>query len=735
MHAQRAVTPPPSPAAGEKRAIPHGAANSARATASATTAPHTGAASSPNAAPASPCTTSPQAPTRAADASAAPDAPAPLQASLPLDDQTPQRPQASAAPENAPQQPLAASFPQIPQPTPQPVGAFAAYGTGVLPADASALIFQRYRPLGTIGTGGFASVERCLDTRLKRLTAIKRISLRPEHGKPDPREIARAQDEAQKFAQLQNASIVTIYNIQFDKRYAYLIMEYVDGMSLADFLGKVSGSSLTYDETAAVAEALVEAVGLAHEKGMLHLDIKPANILIDRKGNVKLTDFGTAAFLGASNRADATGGTVGYMPPEQITDGVVSPRSDLFSLAAVLYEALCGQAPFKVAKKRPDETVGELAQRSLRKIKKGVTPPSELLSDIPPAAEAALLQALSPNADDRQPDVEDFARAFLPELGSPAAGRRSLAHMIALLDAGENDNEAEEGAPQAWEYDPELGYLGARWRPAKRVALGLAAAAGTALSVNAFIAPATFASPLLEPAVCLAIAAAAGFAPQIGSALVFAGFMVALASAAPLPTVVTAGAASFVVLASWWLTWGRTRPAASAAVLALSGAALALGDPLAAAGPVAVAAAYALEPAAAAGSVAVGLAFSQLMGTAAATGFAAGPAQLAEGFASAPLLAALAGYALLAAGASACLRGATKRPAPSGRPALYALVCVAAGIVVVLLKALANPMEIAATPGGALAAGAGAGVLSSIIGGILICAFGEPQNGTEGERP
>ena len=651
---------------------------------------------------------------------------------------TAQQPQAQAQSQAAAtRQP---SAPQHAQPQPRPQGAATPQAHAAqphpaapnapayddMPLDATASIFRRYLPLKTTGRGGFASVEKCLDTRLKRYVAIKRIPLHAEDGTLRPDDVNVALREAQNACSLNSPNIVTVHDFRPDQRYAYLIMEYVDGMSLAEFLRRVEGCSLTYDETAALAEALVNAVKTAHAKNVLHLDIKPANILIDRQGTIKLTDFGTAVLASAAGWADANGGTVGYMPPEQITDGLVDARSDLFSLATVIYEALCGTRPF----------AAPTPQGSVRKIKKGVTPPSELLPTMPASSEAALLRALSANAADRQASVEEFAEEFLPAIGNPATGRRSFEHMIAELtdDAEGGEKPAEEPAP-SWEYDPELGYLGARWPVSERVAQGLVAAVSCGVSVAALVPAANIPNPAAVPVLALAVGAAAGVAPQIGSALVFGGLMLALASAAPLATTLSAGVLAFAALASWWLTWGRTQPAASAVVLACGAAALVTGEPLAGAGPLAVAAGYWLSPGAAAGSVGVGLAFAHLLATAASANFAPGPALLAQAFLQPRLLLAGALYTALAAGVSAGIRRVAKPVPTAGSRVLLGGICVSAGIVVVLLKALANPVEIAGAPGGGTLAAMGAAVLSTIIGGILMCAFGEVPRATEGERP
>ena len=158
-----------------------------------------------------------------------------------------------------------------------------------------------------LATGGFGSVEVCLDARLQRRVAIKRIPLAApfEVASNDARADALA--EARTASLLQHPNIVTVIDFTYDSAYAYLVMEYVDGMSLEEFLATVDGNSLTYDECACIADALAQALSYAHENGVLHLDIKPANVLIDRSGHVKLADFGMATLTSAAGFGGARG--------------------------------------------------------------------------------------------------------------------------------------------------------------------------------------------------------------------------------------------------------------------------------------------------------------------------------------------------------------------------------------------------------------------------------------------
>lgn len=238
-----------------------------------------------------------------------------------------------------------------------------------LEGTSSRELLKRYQPLETLATGGFGSIEICRDTHLRRRVAIKRIPLINGAGMPasDIMDVLR---EAHTAAMLQHPNIVQVIDFTHDTAYAYLVMEYVDGMSLAEFLHRVDGHSLTFDEAAAIADALGQALTFAHSNGVLHLDIKPANVLIDHSGNVKLTDFGMARLSSAGGFGGSRGGTIGYMPPEQldIETGTVDERADVFALACVIYEGLCGSAPFMAATPgrlaRPHHRRRHLSQRA-----------------------------------------------------------------------------------------------------------------------------------------------------------------------------------------------------------------------------------------------------------------------------------------------------------------------------------------------------------------------------------
>ena len=430
-------------------------------------------------------------------------------------------------------------------------------------AGATALL-KRYRPLETRAAGGFGSVEVCLDARLQRRVAIKRMPLSSAQNPGASETTATALAEARTASMLQHPNIVQVIDFTYDEAYAYLVMEYVDGMSLEEFLAGVDGHSLTFDEAAAVADALAQALAFAHENGVLHLDIKPANVLIDRAGHVKLTDFGMAALASSAGFGGARGGTIGYMPPEQLRGEPVDERTDIFALAAVLYECLCANAPYRAA----------TAAASLKGIERGVTPPGELLPDLPEGAEAALLEALSPAPSDRMASVQDFGERFLKRLGNPREGRKSLARIIARLASDENDTAASQvpadGAPArpTWRLDPAEGWLGSRFPRARRVLVGAVCGLATARVLWWVLGALEVSSAGARAVVAVATGAAAAAAPQLGSALALAGFLALAVDGGELFAVLPVAVVAFALAAAWWLTWGRAG-AASAVFCAL----------------------------------------------------------------------------------------------------------------------------------------------------------------------
>jgi len=204
------------------------------------------------------------------------------------------------------------------------------------------LLAGRYRLQGTLGVG-MATVFRAHDELLNRQVAIKVLA-----DVTDDRARARFMHEAQAGGQLASPHVVTVYDVAEDGEMAYIVMEYVAGRSLAQVLE--GGQPMEAAEAVNIAVAVLQGLAVAHRRSLIHRDIKPGNILLSDDGDVKLVDFGIAKGLSRAS-VRITGehrivGTPRYLSPEQVSDQLVTARSDLYSLGVVLYEMLAGSPPF-----------------------------------------------------------------------------------------------------------------------------------------------------------------------------------------------------------------------------------------------------------------------------------------------------------------------------------------------------------------------------------------------------
>ena len=225
---------------------------------------------------------------------------------------------------------------------------------GRAPAMATGFELGAYRILGPLDAGGMGEVYRALDTRLHREVAVKVL---PAALSDDPDRVARLEREARLLAALNHPHIATIHGLEIAGGRHAIVMEMVDGPTLAD---RLSGGPLPLDVALELARQIAEALEAAHEKGIIHRDLKPANIKLTAAGTVKVLDFGLAKATlsdegevpvtlttdGAGSREDLVAGTPGYMSPEQVSGQRVDARSDVWAFACVLYEMLTGHQTF-----------------------------------------------------------------------------------------------------------------------------------------------------------------------------------------------------------------------------------------------------------------------------------------------------------------------------------------------------------------------------------------------------
>jgi serine/threonine-protein kinase len=264
-----------------------------------------------------------------------------------------------------------------------------------------------------------AEVWRGHDRVLNRTVAIK--TLLPQFAR-DASFVDRFRREAQAAARLNHPGIVSVYDSGTDGDTPYIVMQYIEGRTLADFLG--SGKTLPPKQAATIAQEIAEALGAAHAHGVIHRDIKPANVMITREGKVLVMDFGIARLISGPETAPQTSavlGTASYLSPEQAQGHSVDARSDIYALGVVLYEMLTGRPPFT------GDSPMAIAYKQVN-----ATPPapSSANPDVPPELDAVVMRALSKNPANRYQTGLEFAE----DLERARTGGQVLA--TPLLPAG-----------------------------------------------------------------------------------------------------------------------------------------------------------------------------------------------------------------------------------------------------------------------------------------------------------
>ncbi len=228
--------------------------------------------------------------------------------------------------------------------------------------------------------------------------------------------LGRFQREAKNIAAMSHPNIVQVYDFSEAGDNYFMVMEYIDGITLKQHARALSeqGQGISMDESVRVVSDVGRALAYAHEKGVVHRDVKPGNIMIDSSGRVVLTDFGLARVI-SNPQLTATGaiiGTPAYIPPEQGLGQPGDARSDIYSLGAVLYQLLTGTLPFRA------ETPIAIVYKH---INAPLPSPTKLNPEIPPALESVLLKAMDKDPDNRYQDAERFVDALqdIPLLENP----------------------------------------------------------------------------------------------------------------------------------------------------------------------------------------------------------------------------------------------------------------------------------------------------------------------------
>ncbi len=207
-----------------------------------------------------------------------------------------------------------------------------------------AMLAERYRIVAKLGQGGMGEVYRADDLVLGQTVALKFL---PPEATDNPQSLDRFRNEVRIARQVSHPNVCRVYDLGEINGQLFLSMEYVDGEDLGVLLRRIG--CLPEAKALEIARKLCAGLAAAHEKGVLHRDLKPGNIMLDSCGQVLITDFGLAALAGQVEGAEVRNGTPAYMAPEQLDGKEVTVRSEIYSLGLVLYEIFTGKRPFESA--------------------------------------------------------------------------------------------------------------------------------------------------------------------------------------------------------------------------------------------------------------------------------------------------------------------------------------------------------------------------------------------------
>jgi beta-lactam-binding protein with PASTA domain/tRNA A-37 threonylcarbamoyl transferase component Bud32 len=273
--------------------------------------------------------------------------------------------------------------------------------------EAETLVEGRYRLLARLGSGGMADVWCAQDTLLDRRVALKFLH---ERFAQDQQFVERFRREASAAAGLQHPNVVGVFDRGEESGRQFIAMEYVEGASLKDLIGR----GLSVGEAIEIIRQVLQGARFAHSRGIVHRDLKPQNVLVDAEGRALVADFGIArAGVSEITQTGSVLGTAHYLSPEQAQGLAVTAASDLYSVGVMLYEALTGRLPFE-----GDSPVTV----ALKQVSERPRPPSEINPAVSKALDAVVLKALAKDPANRFASAEEFIRALDAAESDPSGG-------------------------------------------------------------------------------------------------------------------------------------------------------------------------------------------------------------------------------------------------------------------------------------------------------------------------
>ena len=296
---------------------------------------------------------------------------------------------------------------------------------------------NRYEILEVIGQGGMSVVYRAKYHRLNRMVAVKVLK---DEFSEDAEFKNRFQDESLSVAMMSHPNIVSVYDVSKSDDIEYIVMELIDGITLKEYLQKKG--HLTWQETVYFALQIAKALEHAHNRGIIHRDIKPQNIMVLRDGTVKVADFGIAHQVSKQqtyNKGEAIG-SVHYISPEQAKGSRIDNRADIYSLGVVMYEMLTGRLPFE------GTNPVDIAIQHINSIPLS---PSDYVKDIPEAIENITMKAMSPRLSQRYSSADELIADLEKVRNDPHV-------KIEFNNASDVERDAKEEATRKLNYNSEI---------------------------------------------------------------------------------------------------------------------------------------------------------------------------------------------------------------------------------------------------------------------------------------